>query len=163
MKSKKAQFVLLLCTIIVWGLIFYRVFIYLNKDKIVNVTKNIKRQQSENKISSDSLTLLLNYTDPFHLSRSLSTNHFLGKSINTNKEKKENQKAEPLISIPKIIYKGLIYNQLKHKYVSVISSNQSSYLLSEGDSIQSWIVEKIYKDSLQLSSLKQKACIKLLK
>ena len=113
MKSKKAQYILLFCTLLVWGLIFYRVFIYLKKDKTTNVGKSIKNQQSENKISSDSLTLLLNYPDPFHLSKQLTTQHSIRKPINI--EKKETLKAEPMTPIPKIIYKGIIYNQIKHK------------------------------------------------
>ena len=128
MKSKKAQYILLFCTLLVWGLIFYRVFIYLKKDKTTNVGKSIKNQQSENKISSDSLTLLLNYPDPFHLSKQLTTQHSIRKPINI--EKKETLKAEPMTPIPKIIYKGIIY---KYSKFLPVSNKTPRISLNEGN------------------------------
>lgn len=162
MKSKKAQRILLICVLVVWGLIVYRVFIYMKKDETVNSTQIQNIKQSKNSISTDSL-VLLNYSDPFRLSKSLTNNTKVSKKINLDRNKTKSSKINESMPIPKLIYKGTIYNQIKHKNIGIVQCNQNSIFISEGDSIQSWIIAKIYKDSLLITHSKQRVCISISK
>ncbi len=163
MKSKKAQRILLICVLVVWGLIVYRVFIYMKKDETVNSTQIQNIKQSKKNISTDSLVLLLNYTDPFCLSKILPNNTKVSSVINSDKNKTKSTKINESMPIPKLIYKGTIYNQIKQKNIGIVQCNQNSIFISEGDSIQSWIIAKIYKDSLLITHSKQRVCISISK
>ena len=161
MKSKKAQRILLISVLVVWGLIFYRIFIYMKKDDSPKLNQKLKTKQAINKVSLDSLKLLANYPDPFQLSKIKIVQHnkkSIPKSI-----KIESPKNEIILPLPKINYKGLIYNKLKNRHVGIIVLNQNSQFINEGDSIQNWLIHKIYKDSLVLTHSKQRVCINLSK
>jgi len=162
MKSKKAQRILLFCVLVVWGLIFYRIFIYFKKDDPI-IPQLARSMQAENNRMSDSLILLLNYTDPFHLSKPLSLPMYNRKQASSTISKVIATNIEGFLKVPDFIYKGCIYNQVKHKYTGIILSNQTTSFITEEDSIQSWEIAKIYKDSLLITHSKQKACIILSK
>lgn len=163
MKTKKAQRILLICVLVVWGLIVYRVFVYLKKGDTVNSTQAFGAKQLKNTISTDSLFLLLNYPDPFHLSKPISVNVEINKSTKSDKNKLVVSKTNESVLIPKITYKGSIYNQIKHKNIGIVNANQNSLFITEGDSIQNWIIAKIYKDSILITHLKQRVCINISK
>ncbi|MCX6232974.1 MAG: hypothetical protein NTZ33_15700 [Bacteroidetes bacterium] len=163
MKSKRAQRILFFCVLVVWGLIFYRLFLYLKKEDSNNSSLTVNLHQSDSKISTDSLNLLLNYPDPFHLSKLISLQINEENKSNSHSRKLIAPKNDELIAIPKIIYKGCIYNQIKHKNIGILVLNQTSSFIKEGDSIQNWEVAKIYKDSVLITHSKQRICIILSK
>lgn len=149
MKNKKATYLLGVAVAIVWGIIIYRVFDAAagNDDALPSPAPVKKEAYNDFAIAKDTTRLLLNYHDPFGLTRQRDT---------VSPVKKANYK--PAMIVPKpamnwgfIQYSGYIRNPASKKLITLISINGHSEMLTEGQEKDNVKLIKNLRDSIKIS------------
>lgn len=162
MKNKKLMYILLPVTAIVWGLIIYKIISAVSSDEdFVNTNSIPPTIGTKDSIPVREITLLANYRDPF-----------LGKPITKIDRTVNNTKRQlniapitvanvvPAAIWPQISYVGIIENKKKMSKVAILRIDNSELLLKEKDVSNNILVEKIYKDSIQLVFNKERKIFK---
>lgn len=160
LKNKKLLYVLLPLLVIIWGLIFYRIFSSLNSSDEkykLQTSKNIF--SSKDNAVSDTFSIVNNYRDPF-----------LGKTITADVNKSvvvQRIKPAPIESVvkqplewPAIIYGGMIKNQKSNKQFVLLQINGQANVMKQGDVKNGVELLVIFKDSIQVSFKKEIRIIK---
>ncbi len=148
MKNKKNVYLLLTITIIVWGLIGFKVY-----QKLFPVSSSDEftfeqaHQRSADSIFNRAYTLNLNYPDPFLRSLMKVT-----KPSNTYSERKTilSQK-EP--DWPNIVYYG--YVNKSDKPQASLQIDQNFVLVKENQKINEWNIVQITQDSIMIEFQKK--------
>lgn len=159
MKSKKFRYLLVLLVIIVWSLIFYRIYNYVDDQKDF-IPDYSEQKLPQDKLSmNDTFSIIANYRDPF-----LETGNYSERSINTviqnninNPIKIQNNNVSAnnaSLRWPSIVFGGIVVNKGSNKTVGLIKLNQIQYIVQVKQIIENIEVLKIYNDSIivQLSS-----------
>lgn len=156
MKSKNLRLILIVLTIVIWGIIILRIISYLQKPKI----KTSSEQQisfEKNKFEiKDTFQIVANYKDPFlskaktngSYQNTRSDNSNPGKSSATeNTNLKETKKD---IIWPGISYNGVIFNPKNQKQTGILSINNKNMLVMKGNTYEGIFVEMIFQDSIRV-------------
>ncbi len=127
MTKQTKTYLLLFVTLIVWGLIGFRIYKSFRNDNNIVASTNFNQTFTPKKIKkSEIYTVNANYRDPF-----------LGKFPNTTKKKKKPKKKAPKkktnIRFPKIIYNGIVEGGNVKSYTITINGKQE--LLTIGQTI----------------------------
>lgn len=154
MKNKKLIYILIPLVMLVWGLIFYKIYLKIKGPadddiKIYSVGKEII---VDNQV--DTIKLMLYYRDPFlsysfHLV-SRRTPGFGSSLLNSDKKKK------PDFIWPEIKYDGMIVNSKTKRKTGLINFEKSSLLVQEGDLVKGYKIVKLFADSVIISYSKNK-------
>jgi hypothetical protein len=153
MKNKKMLYILIPATLVVWGLIIYKIMSGLDKDE----NKAAKPQLSAavtNETVSDTFSINPTYRDPF-----------LGKTIKpvTVSTSPVKQVAVPVVrpqlQWPAIVYSGTIANKNLKKEMVLIQINGQEYMMRQGEKVNDVELFKIYKDSIEVHFSKEKKII----
>ena len=152
MKNKKLIYLLLPLNIILWGYIGYS--LYSSVKQPVNYKNS--NLYSDNKVllngAPDTFKLLLNYRDPFtgrvgHSGKVNSDN--IAKPAKPFILKKSQPKPEKsTLRWPEIQYHGMMKNPGTQKMTTIITINQSNYIMKPGEMRDSVTLVKVYKDSV---------------
>lgn len=160
MKNKKLKYVLIPLVIIVWGLIFYKVFSYSNDDEpilVVSQNTNIKTEVIQEK---DSFELSLQYADPFlkknkairsrdyPASVQSENNTIQGARINARNNRRK--PIPPSFKATEISYGGEIINDNSKHITAVIRVAGNNKLLSDGDITGQVEILRIFNDSIHV-------------
>lgn len=163
MKNKKLIYILIPLTVIIWGVIVYRIIsqIRRNPEPVYNKTDMIDGFQS--KQPSDTFTLKLDYTDPF-LDRNLRGRP----SIRSAYERQDNPVPAPATSVtkpqstdqtvlwPVIRYGGIIENTDSKQEICLVNIDGINFLMSTGDTKEQVKLIKVYQDSIILELTRQR-------
>jgi hypothetical protein len=151
MKNKKVTYLLGLLVAIVWGIIIYRIFDAAagNDDTILPVqTSSKKEAYNDFVIPKDTAHLLLNYRDPFGITRQKDTTVTAIKKMH----------IKPAMVIPKpainwnfIQYSGYIRNPASKKLITLVSINGRNEMLAEGEVKGQVKLLKNMRDSIKIS------------
>lgn len=150
MKNKKFTYLLGLLVLIVWGIVIYRIFdtVAGSEDDFTPV-QNVKEEKNSNDYSvpADTTHLLLNYRDPFRLTRQPDT-----------AVKRIAQPGTARPSIPKpafswnfVKYSGYTRSAGSKKLLAVMSINGQSAILQEGETVADVKLIKNYQDSVKVT------------
>lgn len=154
-KNKKILYVLVPVTLLVWGIIIYKL---LNVVKTGNDELTAKRTRyeigSKNELLADTFTICANYRDPF-----------LGKISSNESPKiaatlikaKETTAPTPW---PLITYMGIIKNQRSNKQFVIIQINDQNITMKPGEINNGVELLKVFKDSVEVKFNKEKRFIK---
>ncbi|SHL98525.1 hypothetical protein [Mucilaginibacter sp. OK098] len=151
MKNKKVTYLLGLIVAIVWGIIIYRIFDAAagSDDTVVPVQTNIKKEAyNDFSIPKDTAHLLLNYRDPFGVTKQKDTNVVAVKRIQ-NRIIPVTQK--PAMNWNFIQYSGYIRNPASKKLITLISINGQNEMLTEGEVKRQVKLIKNMRDSIKIS------------
>jgi len=149
MKNKIVTYLLGALVAIVWGIIIYRIFDAAadSDDAAPGLAPVKKEAYNDYAIAKDTTHLLLNYHDPFGLTRQKDT-------IPTVKR----TSYKPVIIAPKpamnwgfIQYSGYIRNPASKKLITLISINGRSEMLTEGQEKDNVKLIKNLRDSIKIS------------
>jgi len=159
-KNKKTLYFVVPALLVIWGIIFYKVFNALNPqdDLIVPVSQNLNTQTHIEK--SDTFSIYTDYPDPF-----------LSGSPKQRISEEESQeinvpKQSPIVPIkqvtpwPAISYSGMIKNQKSNKQLALIQINGKENIAASGTSLEGITIQRIFKDSVEVSFNKEKKFIK---
>jgi hypothetical protein len=144
--------------LLIWGLIFYKIFAHVGDDGGI-VSHGV--QNTAKKVNpKDTFTILANYRDPFldHNYRPIiqrtGADHVL-------EPKGVSQKSNPVIeNIPDIKYFGLIANPKSKRKVGLFKMSNKDLLLKEGDAFNDLIIARLFNDSVMITFHKSKKTIK---
>lgn len=132
MKKNSITYVLIFLVLVVWGVVFYNIFNPSGKNKVEQIASSVQTHKNENKRAR----LVLNYQNPFRVGKVESKNDI------------EKHKVEIKEEPPTFKYKGLIKGE-KNKVI-IIENNGVSVLIHRSDSVLSYKIIQINKDSVVL-------------
>jgi len=148
MKNKKLLYVLIPFTLLIWGMIIYRIFNVVNPTSDFKILDTHQNSKVEEKMT-DTFSISANYRDPF-----------LGKiqekvkptitQNSTNNVKQKVKKAEEIKVKPNMIYLGLIKSQKNNKQVALVQINGTINNMIIGDKYNGVEITKIYRDSIEI-------------
>lgn len=156
MKNKKIIYLLLPLVIIIWGVVLYRVFSITAAEPILPVPGNTLSNKDIKTSVLDTFSIDANYRDPF-----------LDKVVHVPVENKI--KSTPLPKVEKILiplkwpvltYLGIIKNQDSGKKITLINIDGESNFMKEGDEVSGIHLLKVYKDSVEVSFMKERKMVR---
>jgi hypothetical protein len=152
MKKKKLTYFLLAVTVVIWGLIFIRIFDSVDTEaEEMPAAVNTKNTPMSTSAVPDTFSLLANYRDPF---LGNSSHHGIQPDKPTVKPKDVLKVVAPplppkaLVDWSVITYLGLINNPKTNKSIALINLKGREYMVAEGESIEEIKIIKNLKDSL---------------
>jgi hypothetical protein len=138
-KNKNLLYILILGTLLIWGVILYKIMNVIGSEKDeLNSEKNYIAMVDKNESLPDTFTILANYTDPVV----------------------ELQKPIVITPWPAIVYLGVIKNQKSNKQFVMVQINNQSNAMKLGEIIEGVTLLKVYKDSVEVKFNKEKKFIK---
>lgn len=157
MKNKKLLYILIPLTLLVWGIIVYRIIATANSgnENQIQSMQQIENATIEN--MNDTFLINPNYRDPFLgkminkiLPSTNATTSSLPKTISTVKN-------TPIVSSwPAIVYLGIIKNQKSNKQLTLVQINGQSYSMKIGETVNAIELCKVFKDSIEVKFGKEK-------
>jgi hypothetical protein len=146
MKNRKLLYLLVPLTIILWGLIIFRVFRHLNPPAPAKSFNTDMDSLSAVNHSEDTLILMANYSDPF-LERNLVSAWGSSYESNNKVSGKTGNSTIPVIW-PEVSYGGTIINKESNTIVYLIKINGANHLIKAGTSINRIKLIKTFNDSI---------------
>jgi type II secretory pathway component PulC len=146
MKNKKMTYVLLPLVMIVWGIVFFKIFSAIKPSSAAVSDMNIiKRGDDSSLFKVDTFSIVNNYRDPFN--NKPSTTNKSGTSHNVPVKKKVVVTNTPL-KWPEIVYNGIIKNKNSPQQLVMVKINGASNFMTKGENIAGVQLLKVYKDSI---------------
>jgi hypothetical protein len=140
LKNKKLKYVLLPLVIIVWGLIFYKVFKQVNDEPAIMESNSITQTNEKDTAVNSNYQLDLGYRDPFKIEVGTINNDLSNVSAPINPQKK-------IVVWPAIQVKGYILDK-KVKPKFWVRLDNASYLIQQGDVVKNVKFSLVKKDSI---------------
>ncbi|MBT1705600.1 hypothetical protein [Chryseosolibacter indicus] len=150
MKNSKVTWLIIL-VIGVWGTIGFKIYRSLNSDEQI-LTPTLPKKMTQ-VTTKENYPLLLNYNDPFLKKNQLKkASEIQLKTIAVSRSvKREDQNRNVIITWDKIVYMGLMHNASKNIVVASLKIDGNDYIGQQGQLVNGFKIESIFKDSLQLS------------
>lgn len=149
MKNKKLVYILLPLTIIVWGLVIFRIINMTNKEDVFVISEKPASNQLFDTIINDNFTIQANYRDPFVRNVVKPENKEVVKNPTGNKTGTGNRNIKR-IRWPQIQYNGIIENNEQNEMIAILNIDNKNCLLKAGSEMFDVKVKYIYIDSIQL-------------
>ncbi|OFY66100.1 MAG: hypothetical protein A3H98_11905 [Bacteroidetes bacterium RIFCSPLOWO2_02_FULL_36_8] len=157
-KNKKLLYYLIPLSVLIWGMIFYKIFSYVNPEKSTsakNTPASISFLKQTDNILSD-YQLIGVARDPFldKATEKLSNNEPIMLPVVKNnpipKVKVQTKKKPEIIDfdLSFVSYNGNILNKRTHKKVAILNIYNKGYILSPGESQEPLQLISIYNDSV---------------
>lgn len=162
LKSKKALYVLLPLTILIWGLVSYKVYIGLKGEEEV-MAENVSALPlvlADKGI--DTFSIFNNYRDPFlsTMKRDPGSKNYTGGSTKSIAPLNNNGPKPPLPPVnndwPAIQYSGILKNQTNSTSLILLSMNGKMYTLKQGDVAEGMKVVSFSNEEVTLQRGKDK-------
>jgi hypothetical protein len=159
MKNKKLIYFLVPIVFVVWGLIFYRVYLGLENSGDEPYDQLPLNSGTREDVKQDTFALIANYNDPFLHGRTEVT-----RVVSSGRPvlgKRASMPSSPPFLIPDIQYYGLISNAKSKGKIGLIKFQGKDCFLKEGDVSDLRLkVIRLLKDSVVLIYQQQKVTIK---
>jgi type II secretory pathway component PulC len=152
MKNKKLLYILIPGTLLIWGMIIYKIFNTVHAEENT-VAQHAELITTDDEIKSDTFSIHPVYRDPFLRKKNKINNPGSGQAAT----KITKPKIVPVvIAWPKIIYSGIIKNQKSNKQLALIEINGQSNMMKVGEEVYGVQLLKVFKDSIEVGFLKEK-------
>ena len=158
MKNKKLAYILLPVVLFIWGAVIWQLVDKPTAEIPVGSTATYEQEEITEKL--DTVTLVLNYDDPFLKKRPkfknrVGQNNTHGKNTAKKPVKKTPKKpvVVPLIQWPNINYSGKINSGV------LVSINKRAHVIKEGQEVAGVSFDEIFEDSLHVSYKEEKKTI----
>ncbi len=158
MKNKKVVYFLLFVVLLIWGIIFYRIFSTVGGADDSGSYTGTMNDNSMDKNVPDTFNINGNYRDPF-LGTMQADKPVVHYSAPKTPVVKEEKMIQPL-AWPAIVYGGMIKNKQSNKQLVLVQINGQNNLMMVGNTVDGVQLLKIYRDSLEVSFQKAKKWIK---
>ena len=158
MKNKKMLYILIPGTLIVWGLIIFKIINNMHPDADPVLRQNIAITQQDETVS-DTFSINPIYRDPF-----------LGKMIQPRSSESGDpvvkRQTVPVVAVvkaptpwPAIVYTGTIKNQKSNKEMVLLEINGEGHMMKVGETITGVFLFKAFRDSVEVQFSKEKKII----
>ena len=165
MKNKKALYILIPATLLIWVLIILRIANYTAEEPDDGPVVSASFDTGQGSTQPDTFSIVADYRDPFlgRMARAYNpppaTNTTSNPKQNTNRKTTTQKPQKEVIRWPAITYKGMIRNQETKKEVYVLEIQNVSYLMNPGKEEQGVMLVKAFSDSVQVGYKKEKKFI----
>ena len=161
MKNKRLIYILAPLVLLIWGLIFYKIFTHFGDDQNKTMVNPDQTNTNKKQLPRDTFTIIANYRDPF-LGRNdhpvIQTDR--GDHVMSN-QGGLTQKRPPVPEIiPEIKYCGLIANPRNKRKIGLLQMSNKELLVKEGDTYNELKIFKLFSDSVKIMYSKTKKTIK---
>ncbi len=154
MKDKKTVYILIPVVLLIWGIIFYRIYGFFNggNNQAFHTPQLVITDSAE--LLNDSFNIHADYRDPF-----------LDKAIKKQISGSGTTVAKPVKPVPTsspwpaIVYGGIIKNQKSNKQLALIQINGQSNMMKAGEEANGVQLLKVFKDSIEVKFGKEKKYI----
>lgn len=143
MKNKKSLYILLPLVIIIWGTLFWKIFVG-SRSNASQPPKAIIKEVKDEEVTKERVELNLNYEDPFLKSFAV------GQPSPEVEKPKPKQKVNRVVAWPMLEYHGLIKSHSTEKTVGMLNINNKKYLVHNKEVVQGISVVAIFPDSIVL-------------
>jgi hypothetical protein len=149
MKNKKVTYILIPLTLLIWGLIIFRVIDNFKQPQNADFKSAVNKRDVNQYLSKDTTSLLLNYPDPF-----LHRNVQSGRSISTDEGSINGENVnlsvvtKAQVVFPLITYSGIIVNSKSKLKTGLVKIASKDYLVKEGETVDGEKILKLYPDSV---------------
>lgn len=159
MKNKKMVGFLVIIAVIIWGLIFYKIFntIGAHDNANSNMTIEISRRDTSFH-KADTFMIMNNYRDPF-----LGTRTANYKKENANAVKKNvipAPKVATTVKWPVIVYNGIIKKKESVRPLALVKIDGKSEFMTKGYVVDEVELINLYKDSISVGFNGERKTIK---
>lgn len=168
--SKKAKlYLLVVINLIAWGYVGYKVYKALEGDEDIELSnKGISYNKIKTEEKTDSVKLILNYTDPFlkngnfnYERKNTSSNTFKNQNTQTKSNPASNNvvKTTPTPTIQPTVdikYLGLVKNNTTGIQTALISVNGKSMFVKLKDIVEGYTISEISSESILAKKGKEK-------
>jgi hypothetical protein len=139
-KDKRTTYILVPLTIIIWGIIFIKIYSEFGSKKLIieNLSRVIHVEQANNKDSV--YDLILNYPDPFL--KEHGRNKQLSRSANM-----ELKNSIPANTWPNIEFRGFV-GKNSGTETGFLKIGNTNMLVMQGQNLSGFIIRSIVKDSI---------------
>ena len=153
-------YLLIAGSLLVWGLVFYKVFSYIGGGDGSTVTNIPSIAAPPVLEKEEEYTLLLNYRDPFlgKTETGIEKSN-IGSAVKKKKMAKIKEPGKP-IDVSFISYAGMITNPSTKRKVALITIKGRQSMVAEVEVLDDVKFIKNYRDSIQISYLGRTAYIK---
>lgn len=169
MKSKKLKYVLIVLVVIIWGLVFYKIFTYTGTNPEINSYNTMPILSDTGHVQKDTFSLQLNYADPFLKNIKLSK-YRTTVSENTNtspnnisKNNHPKQQNYPIRNLPvkkkNLVYGGEIKNLDSEKKTGILKIENENILVHPKDIFNGITILEIFTDSIIVLEQNEKRTI----
>jgi len=162
MKNKKLTYVLLPLVILLWGLIFYRIYDRVHRDGVPEKINSLPVFQQGKDTATHQFTIQANYRDPFivrHTEKNTIKQPEQPEITNRKVSLLRNQRPIQQVRWPEITFGGLILNEGSDKKTALLSVNRQNFLLCQGEEREGIRLEKLYSDSINVAYQGEKKSI----
>jgi hypothetical protein len=163
MKNKKSIYILLPFVVIVWGLVFYQVYNFINRDSEDKwFDRPVFSTQQQEKLINDTFNLILDYPDPF-INRQV-----LPSSLsNEQKENKVSRSGSKILNgkLPEkkeleIAYKGFIRSKENNSRLEILVIDGKPYFAKKQIDDFGIKIESVWNDSILIAIDNKKRILK---
>ncbi|MFN3402668.1 MAG: hypothetical protein ACK40G_01145 [Cytophagaceae bacterium] len=163
MKGKSVTYFLIAGVVVIWGIIFYRIYISVSSsDNNIIYKAPVVMSGAEINVK-DTFDLVANYRDPFlgNLAKVAEDKPVILKAaVPVVKNVPKIKEPEPEMDWSFISYFGNIKNPQTQKTVALISIHGKDYMVSVGQEIQGVVILNNMNDSIRISFEKKSKVIK---
>lgn len=158
MKSKKSVYILMPIALLVWGIIFYKIYIATKDNNSISIQPAYTPFEKSNS-KLDTFSLIADYPDPF-----LKRNATPGKKTTTGLGKNEKHKKEPKnsekspVKWPVITFSGVIAN--KDARLVMIAVDGTNYVMRQKEEKSNVQLLEITSDSILVRYMGEEKFIK---
>jgi len=156
MKDRRKQILLIVATIVIWGVIAYQFFsIVAPEDPVVAPRKAVLALADT--VEQEGYQLIVSYRDPFIRSREKIQNK---KIVAPSQEvRRENSAPAVQINLDGFRFLGSVENEETKEKVALVNFQGKMHMLRKNDVIQGVSIIKVFKDSVHVSVNNQKKVI----
>lgn len=159
MKNKKLTSGLLVVVVLVWGVIFYKIFNGLRSSGKVVYSKSMDNNRKDTEmITNDTFNIINNYRDPFL--GSMAVDH-VKKQGQPLKDKQTIQPVKPMqvVKWPNVVFGGIIRKK-EASPVAIVKIDGHSDFMTEGSTSSGVQLQELYNDSIRVVFDGEKKVIK---
>ena len=157
MKNKKLLYILVPSFILVWGLVVLRIINFFGPEEGTVLRNNKSFVTKNDTVIKTDFKLIASYADPFLKdNKQLHTSPVL-RSAPADLPVRSDARtmiasppAKKAVSWPAINYGGIIVNKKNERKTALLSINNSQFIVSPGNTLQSITIEAVYPDSIKL-------------
>jgi hypothetical protein len=152
MKNKKAVYILMPLVVLIWAIIFYRIFSAASGEDGNTGFQSMDQLPEQEADTNQTFTIAANYPDPFLKTAAL---------VSVKKVEKKPPVVKPIVNIkwPNIVYGGTIKNQQSKKQVALVEINGTSNMMRLNEEVGGVQLKRIYNDSIEVVFQQQRKMI----
>jgi len=165
MKNKSITYILIVGVLIVWGLIFYRIFSGMGGEEELSGIPSVANKKAViSNNEEEPLVLIANYRDPF---LGTVSNTLIGSNYNQGTNQIVIKRKLPIVKKEVVLidwsfldYIGIVQNKETKKKVGLLNILGKEFMVSEGDTVNEVLVLKKERDSIFVKYKEEKKWIR---